>query len=229
MYPVSLPANTADVDITYRFMPGDSSFLIGAAYLLNNAIQHDLFSVNITPPFTQKRLIVPGYSPDFKNTNYYSIDAIGYNEYTGTHSEVRLIIGSLTDSTIKKTYKLDKINSLSKPDSRMSSDGNWLAVNVGASMSNTKYADRTSIGGLAIIDLREGSSTQYQVYRFFPDYMKGGCNCANLDYSPGMAWSADGKYLYHQQIRISDSTTQLVRREIRTGKTEEISNFLTPP
>jgi hypothetical protein len=39
----------------------------------------------------------------------------------------------------------------------------------------------------------------------------------------------DGKYVYHEQVRIADSMTQIVRRDVRTGKVEPISDFLTPP
>ncbi len=40
---------------------------------------------------------------------------------------------------------------------------------------------------------------------------------------------AIGSPAYHERARLSDSTVQIVRRDIATGEAVEISNVLTPP
>jgi hypothetical protein len=210
-----LPDSTEGVNPVLHWMPGDSSILVGVNFF-KSAGYHTLQIVQ--PHRITKSTYTLGYR--YANGQVYTI--------AGPSTGAELRVASLTDSLVWKSYSLSGLLWAGE-NVRISPDGNWMLFRMDADIAGSRFGSAGKVTSLGIIDLGPGSSTQYQLYRVFPDYTNTYRNCSAAWFFSGGAWSGDGKYVYHEQVRIADSTTQIVRRNVRTGKVEPVSNFLMPP
>ena len=217
-----LPDSVDVVAPVLTWLPGDTSIVVGILYR-NEARSHS-YSMVVTSPYVKTLLPDPHFDV-FGDVMGFSVD--------GPDRQMRLRVGVIGNIDSMKSYPLSTGIITATGFSRISSDGNWLAFRMDADLTGSRFQKGSSVANkvtsLGVIDMRSGSSTQYQLYRVFPDYTNTYRNCSSAWFFSGVAWSGDGKYVYHEQVRIADSTTQIVRRDVRTGKVEAVSNFLTPP
>lgn len=214
----SFADSVVDVISIGTWLPGDTALNVGI--ILNNAVRSYSYAMGVTSPYRLSKLPDPYYDA-YTGTAGIAVE--------GDNRNVRLRIGQIGNVDSMRTYSLSAGIIEAAGFSRVSSDGNWLAFRMDADIGGSRFGFAGKVTSLGIIDLRPGSSTQYQLYRVFPDYTNTYRNCSSAWFFSGVAWSGDGKYVYHEQVRIADSTTQIVRRDVRTGKVEPVSNFLTPP
>jgi hypothetical protein len=219
---LSLPDSVDLIASIVSWLPGDTSFVVGI--LFNGEARSHSYNMTVAAPYSIAALPEPHFSL-FAGTTGISVEGSGH--------AVRLRTGPIGDIDGMKTYSLTNGIVEATGFSRASHDGSWIAFRMDVDLTGSRFshpsAGANSVTSLGIIDLRPGSPTQYQLYRVFPDYTNTYRNCAVGWFFSGMAWSGDGKYVYHEQVRISDSTTQIVRRNVRTGAVEPITNFLSPP
>jgi len=224
-YPDSLGLLSAGV----KWLPDDSSIVIVAAGS-SPQVPNGHFAIGIHPPFRVERLAVPQTSAYIFNRQHGYYLGASRNDGTGLYA-VELRIGKIGDTVNLERYALPGVTGFYH--SRISADGNWLAFHMRADMRGTRFErylrHYDDIHALGVIDLRPASQTQHELFRVFPDYTENYRNCAEGYFNSAGAISPDGRYIYHERIRRSDSTTQLVRLNIMSGQTEEISNFLTMP
>ncbi len=214
----SFEGNGADV----RWLPDSRSVLV---YFTMKDGRRETFLLSAQPPHT----LTP-----------YSQREVLYTYFTGTrelffNQEIRGVKTYIEerrigDSTIisrtrmpKGFYSLGIFNG-----GDVSPDGQWLAAPVRANLAMTRLSHLDIMDGLGIFDLREGSPTQYQLYRFIGDHTHFECNCLSpydIGYSMNATWSADSKYLYHERLFMSDSTMQLVRYDVAADTSGVITNF----
>jgi hypothetical protein len=213
-----LPDSTDNIPPIVSWLPGDTSLAVG--FLFPSDIRSHSYDLGIKPPHAFALSPEPHFNI-FAGSTGIAVE--------GSNRNVRLRVGQIGNVDSMKTYSLSTGIIAATGFNRISSDGNWMLFRMDADIGGSRFGFAGKVTSLGIIDLRPGSSTQYQLYRVFPDYTNTYRNCSAAWFFSGGAWSGDGKYVYHEQVRIADSTTQIVRRDIRTGKVVAVSNFLTPP
>lgn len=223
-----LPDTIGFINLYLQWMPLDTALLISP----NFPGMDDYATIGVQHPHAIIPFDVRSLGVVFSESEAFSI----VNEYsdpnTSKAERVDLRVGAVGDTVNWRLYPMPGIFRSVGPN-RLSTSGDWLAFGFDADVHGTLL----STGGVAtdylpcigVIDLRSGSATQYKLYRVFADYTETYRNCSALWRDVGVAFSGDGKYLYHEWVRRSDSTMQIVRREIRTGRVEEMTNFLAAP
>jgi hypothetical protein len=224
-FDIILP-DTAEIVVPIAiWLPGDTSLVTAIMYPHDN--RSHAYSVEISPPHKLKLFPTYSLSSQFFNNKAYDIKNL--NTGSGDHGyyDVNLKISSIGDTSDAVGYLLPGL--ASGYVYNMSKSGNWLVARSRADFRNTRFSLYKSIDGLCVIDLRPNSATQYKIFRFFTDHVNALRNCCTYYDGAGGVVSKDDKYIYHEWIRMSDSTMQIVRRNIFTGEIEEISNFLKSP
>lgn len=228
-YALRLGDTVGMIGTTVQWLPGDSAIVVMSGG--NGSASGGHFAVGIHPPHATTRLLFPRYAR-FGSYNGSIAYLVRLNGGTGTGNyDVALKLGNVGDTSTLTTFPLPGVRDFSSL--RISPNGDWLAFKMDADLRGSRFHEflglTDKITSLGIIDLREDSPTRYKLYRVFPDYTHFFRVCANLfTFSEGVV-SPDGRYAYHERARLSDSTVQIVRRDIATGEAVEISNFLTPP
>lgn len=221
---IILPDTAALVGPAARWLPGDTS-LVTEIMFPKDKRSHS-YSIGISPPHTLK--LFQSYTLGLQFYSEKAYDINNFNSGTGDfgYYDVYLKISSIGDTNDAKSYLLPGL--ASGYAYNMSKSGNWLVLYAQADLRNTRFSEYKYIDGLTVIDLRPNGATQFKIFRFFTDHINAVKNCVFYS-SPGGVVSKDDKYIYHEWIRMSDSTMQIVRRNIFTGEIEEISNFLKSP
>ena len=224
-YPDSLGLFGAGI----RWLPNDSSVVIIAGGKTPQTPSGH-FAIDIHPPYTVRRVNIPKISAyTFKGKQGYYL-AIARNDGKGIY-DVDLRIGAIGDTVDLARYSLPGVTGYYHM--RTSKDGNWLMAHIRADIRGSRFTNYLKsykdIHALGVVDMRPGSPTQYKLFRVFPDYTEDYRNCAEGYFDAAGAISPDGRYIYHERVKRSDSTTQIVKLNVVTGQAEEISNFLTSP
>ena len=218
-YHLPVPDGATSTVPYINWLAGDSLVKIG---LLYPGDRHShAYSIGIRSPHLITKLGGPYYGQYFGKVGYL---------VAGLGARVKLHVGPVDDTTGWHLYPLSGVER-EEGFTRISPDGRWLGFRMRVDLTGTRFdtmwGKATILPALGVIDLRPGSRTRYQLYRIFVDYSNIHRNCGYAN--NGFAWSPDGRYIYHEWVRMRDSTTQIVRRELESGRIEEISDFLDTP
>jgi hypothetical protein len=218
--PYTLPVPDSAVPVAdIVWLPGDTTIVTWLRF--PGDVKAASYAISVRPPYTIKR---------FSGVEYHHYhDQQGF-DLAGDGSSVWLRVGDYGDAAPRETYTLKGATEISD-FSQLSPDGNWLAVRMWAEFPADRFPHQpnSNVTALGIVDLRPGSPTRFKFYRMFPDYTNSYRNCSQKWSFAGMAWSGDSRGIYHEWVRMSDSTTQIVRRDIENGSVEPVSNFLAAP
>ncbi len=222
-YYVPAPDTFEDVSSGFKWWGSDTTFL--TAFTGYHDKESHRYLVNINPPYNYEFRENLDYNfTSYKNYRYcFSGDSLNhlgrnYHTYLDVKNEKNELLGR---------YRIDGLTSAWTPV--ISPNGRYLAFRCFADLKNTKRykSDMFEFGGLGIIDLQNLNSGNV-LYRFFPDYensMRGKFYSSSISIG---SWSADSKRFYHTWY-LPDSTVQIVKRDIYSGKVTQLTDLKSAP
>lgn len=196
----------------------DTTFLT-ALMKPNDKISH-IYEFNIYPPYDFKIREDLNYNFVQNKNLRYSVEDDTINKF-----HTILIIRNEKNELIN-SYQ---IHGITFPQSQIviSPDGKYLAFIGNVDLTNTRRYDlfmqNGMDGNLVILKLDESNSVNL-IYRLFPDYNNHYHGKFYSQYINIGAWSSDSKYFYHTYY-LADSTIQIVKRNIYSGKVEFLTNL----
>lgn len=223
---IPLPDSIGYINQIFHWLPGDTSILI----LPNFPREKGIWSLSVVEPFGMKSVPAPGLLTTILANSYVSLMRVNRRDFG--YERVELRRGLLSDTSLYDAYRLSDVTDVVS-SMRTTANADWLAFEGMLDLTNTRLGtgnpslDR--VPAALVLDLRSGSSAS-SIYRAFVDHTNKWKHCCmeGLETLPPSV-SLDGRYLYHEWLRMSDSTMQVARRDIRTGEITLLSNFQSDP
>ncbi len=223
-YYLPIPDTFTYFSCSFKWWDSDTTFLTWFK-TTNDKISHT-YLMNINPPYTIQ--IREDLSYDFESYKNYRYC---FNHDSEPLKSNRILLIKNENNDILSSYELPGNTRATSVSQAISPDGKYLAFIASADMSGTKWYQLFYGNGmdnnLVIVKLDELNSGNI-IYRMFPDYNNSRhWKFGNVDRNIG-AWSADSKYFYHSYY-LADSTVQIVKRNIYSGKVTFLTDLKSAP